>query len=78
MMEFDEQIPDPLLPLLVFSLFRLGDTAKRSFFQSINLFLRELNQFVAEPFLIVCFHAMTSGRSRTSIQLAFFLLIITP
>ena len=64
-MEFGEQIPDSLLPLLVLSLFRLGDAAKRSFFQSINLLFRELDQFVAEMFLIVRFHDITSGRSRT-------------
>jgi len=36
---------------------------KRSFFQGINLLLRELDQFVAELFLIVRFHEMTSRRS---------------
>ncbi len=63
--EFDEQIPDSLLPLLVFSLFRPRDAAKRSFFHGINLLLRELDQFAAEMFLIVRFHDMASGRSRT-------------
>ena len=64
-MEFNEQIPDSLLPLLVFSFFRLGDAAERSFFQRIHLLLRKLDQFVVEQFLIVRFHDMTSGRSRT-------------
>jgi hypothetical protein len=31
-----------------------------------QLLLRELDQFVVEQFLIVRFHDMTSGRSRTS------------
>ena len=58
-MEFDEQIPDSLLPFLVFSLFRLGDAPKYSFFQGIKLLLRELDQFVAELYVIVRFHDMT-------------------
>ena len=58
------KIPDSLLPPLVLSLFRLADTAKRSFFQGINLPLRELDQFIAELFLIVRLHDMTSGGSR--------------
>ena len=62
-MEFDEQIPDSLLSVVVFSLFRLGDSAKRLFFQGINLLLRELDQFVADLFLIVRFHDMTSGQA---------------
>jgi hypothetical protein len=66
-MEFGEQIPDSLLPRFVFSLFRLGDPAKRSFFQGVNLLPRELDQFVAELFLIVRFHDMTSGRCRTTL-----------
>ena len=64
-MEFDEQIPDSFLPLLVFSFFRLGDAAERSLFQRIHLLLRELDQFVVEQFLIVRCHDMTSERSRT-------------
>ena len=62
-MEFDEQIPDSLLSVVVFSLFRLGDAAKRLFFQGINLLLRELDQFVADLFLILRFHDMTSGQA---------------
>jgi hypothetical protein len=52
-MEFDKQIPDSVLPLLVFSLFRLGDAAKPS--KVWNLLLRELDQFVAELYAIVRF-----------------------
>jgi hypothetical protein len=55
-MELDEQIPDPLLPLLIFSFFRLGDAAVRSSFRHINLLLRELGQFVTEQFSILPFH----------------------
>jgi len=63
--EFGEQIPDSLVPLLVFALFRLGDGAKGLFFQGTNLFLGELDQFAAEMFLIARFHDMASERSST-------------
>jgi len=63
MVEPGEQIPYSLLPFLVFSLFRLGDASKRSLFQSINLLLRELDQFIAELFSTARSHDMTSGRS---------------
>jgi hypothetical protein len=55
-MELDEQIPDALLPLLIFSFFSLGDAAVRSPFRRINLLLRELDQFVTERFSILPFH----------------------
>ena len=63
MVELGEQIPYSLLPFLVFALFRWGDASKRSLFQSINLLLRELDQFIAELFSIARSHDMTSGRS---------------
>jgi len=65
MVEFDEQIPDSILPLLVFTFFRLGDAAKRPFFQGANLLLGELDQFGAEMFLIARFHDVASERSST-------------
>jgi len=63
--EFAEQIPDSLLPLVVFALFRLGDAAKRSLFQRAYLLLGELDQFAAEMFLIARFHSVASRRSST-------------
>ena len=55
-MELDEQLSDSLLPLLIFSFFRLGDAAVHSSFRRINLLLRELDQFVTEQFSIFLFH----------------------
>jgi hypothetical protein len=55
-MELDEQIPDSLLPLLIFSFFRQGDAAVCSSLRRINLLLRELGQFVTEQFSIFPFH----------------------
>jgi hypothetical protein len=73
-MELDEQIPDSLLPLLIFSFFCLGDAAARSSFRRINLLLRELDQFVTKHFSILSFHhthssdeaalGMTGGNER--------------
>ena len=55
-MKFGKQVPDSVLPLLVFSFFHVGDSTEHLLFQSINLLLRELDEFVAELFLIVRFH----------------------